>query len=441
VPADVLPRVGFVALAVTVGLLAAGCGGGSGSNRPIKIAFVTDCAPPFDSNRQPTLAGAELPFLQRGARLRGPEPSNGVTAATVEGKRVQLLLRCEAYGDFTSLLGKLNQLVENERVDIVVGPTNTPEGLVVKQFAQKHRGITFSTTTGEQSTTLTDPAPNLFGFTLDGAQASAGLGAYAFHNLGWRNALTVGENDPAGWPEVAGFVAEFCSLGGNIVARRWPPTFDEFGPVVKRIPNRGVDGVVLPSDLQSAQRFMAALERRYPRLGHRLLVNADLSSDAFTGHLTNRMIGLVGVSTWPWTPTPESRAFTAASKRHFGGTKADFYSYDEMEPVLEALAHVHGNLSEGEGQFQTALARLHFRAPNGPTSLDARHQAIAPTYLGRVDRNAQGKLVVRQIAVIPNVEQTFGGYFRPTTPPPSTTRPGCRRRNPPPWVSSVPATR
>jgi branched-chain amino acid transport system substrate-binding protein len=438
--ADVLASVGF-ALALGVGLLATGCGEVRNSNPPIKIAFVTDCAPPFGPDRQKATAGAELPFLQRGAKLRGPEPSNGVTAVTVAGRRVELLLRCEAYGDFTSLLGELGQLVENEDVDIVVGPNNTPEGLVVKQFAEKHRGITFSTTTGEQSTTLDDPAPNLFGFTLDGVQASAGLGAYAFRNLKWRNALTVGEGDPAGWPEVAGFVAEFCSLGGQIVGRRWPTTLDQFGPVVEHIPRRGVDGVVFPSDLQSAQSFMAAWKTRYPRVGRRLLVNADLSSDAFTGRLTRGMLGLVGVSTWPWTPTPESRAFTTASQRYFGRTGADVSSYDEMEPLLEALARVHGDLSNGERQFQKALGRLHFKAPNGPTSLDARRQAIAPTYLGRVERNAQGKLVVRQIAVIPNVEQTFGGYFRPGARPPSATGPACRRGKPPPWTNSVPATR
>jgi branched-chain amino acid transport system substrate-binding protein len=112
-----------------------------------------------------------------------------------------------------------------------------------------------------------------------------------------------------------------------------------------------------------------------------------------------------------------------------------------MEPVLEALQKVQGDLAHGERPFQKALARLRFRAPNGVTSLDARRQAIAPIYLGRVEKNPRGKLVVRQIAVLPNVEQTFGGYFSPATPPPGRTQPKCKRWKPPAWVKSVPTTR
>ena len=153
------------------------------------------------------------------------------------------------------------------------------------------------------------------------------------------------------------------------------------------------------------------------------------------------MRGLVGVSTWPFAPTAASRRFEAASARWFGhGNHADFPSYDAMEPLLEALRLVHGDLSHGERPFQRALERLTFHAPNGTTTLDARRQAIVPNYLGQVQKR-HGKLVVHQVAVIPNVEQTFGGYFSRKTPPPGRQQPTCRRRKPPAWVSSVPATR
>jgi branched-chain amino acid transport system substrate-binding protein len=436
VPADVLSRGGLGALALTIVLLAASCGGGGGgSGHPIKIAFITDCAPPFGSGseRESTVAGAELPFLQRGAKLRGADPLRGVTSATVAGRRVQLLLGCEDYGNFATLIGALGRFVEREGADIVVGPDNQDEGLVIKDYARKHHGITFSTTSGEQSTTLDHPAGNLFRFLPDAAQGSAGLGAYAYRTLGWRNAVTVGEDDPAGWAEVAGFKAEFCSLGGRIVKQSWPTD------KVARIPTRGVDGVVFPSDLMSARDFMNA----HPRLGERLLVNMDPSARALWGPLTEQMLGLVGVSMWPLRPTPATRRFATAAKSAFPDLhgRPDFYSYDAMEPVLEALQKVQGDLSHGERPFQKALAGLRFRAPNGVTSLDARRQAIAPIYLGRVEKNPHGKLVVRQIAVLPNVEQTFGGYFTPATSPPGRTHPKCKRWKPPAWVNSVPTTR
>jgi branched-chain amino acid transport system substrate-binding protein len=430
-------RGGLVALTLTLGLLATSCGGG-GSNHPIKIAFITDCWSPFAQFRPNVLAGAELPFLRRGAKLRGSKLSNGVTDATVAGKRVELLLGCESYGDFTTLLGALRQAVENERADIVVGPDNQGEGVVIKEYAREHPEITFSTTSQEQSTTLKHPAPNLFRFAPDAAQASAGLGAYAYRTLGWRNAVTVGEDDPAGWPEVAGFVAEFCSLGGHIVRNIWTPTLAQnFAPWVPEIPSHGVDGVVFPSDVEPAGSFRTALAKRYPHLGDRLLVNLYQP-------LNDGMVGLVGVSSWPLAPTAGSRRFASSSAHAFPGRPAyfaDFYTYDAMEPVLEALKQAHGDLSHGERRLQQALARLTFRAPNGTTSLDGRRQAIAPIYLGRVEKNAHGTLVIRQIGVVPKVEQTFGGFFSPATPPPSRRLPACRRGTPPAWASSVPTTK
>jgi hypothetical protein len=81
-----------------------------------------------------------------------------------------------------------------------------------------------------------------------------------------------------------------------------------------------------------------------------------------------------------------------------------------------------------------ALARIRFDSPEGQYRVDARHQAITPIYLGRMQRGANGKLEVRQTRVVPEVEQTFGGYFSGTTPAPSRIQPTCRHGDPPPWT-------
>lgn len=448
-PADARPRAGLVELALALVLVAAGCGGGDSRSNTIKIAFVTDCASTFSGGGSSFMAGAELPFLRRGSRLRGSEPSQGVTDAIVAGKHVQLLLDCETYGEFTTLAEAVRRAVEDDHADIVVEPNAVDEGLVVKQYARSHPEITFSMASGEQSTTLKSPLPNVFRFTVDAAQAQAGLGAYAYRTRGWRNVVTISEDDPYGWDEEAGFAAEFCSLGGHIVKRIWPSGFQpDFAREVKKIPAKGVDGVVFPSDDFDLRSFMAALAKRYRRFRNRLLVNADPSnlaagqglSEAFRGSLKNRMLGIVGVSPWPLAGTPRSRRYAARAAAAFPGVGTDFYSYDAMEPVLQALKRVHGDLSRREQRFQHALARLTFQAPNGRTTLDGRHQAVAPTYLGRVGKDWHGQLLMRQIAVVPKVEQTYGGYFSSASPPPGR-HPVCKRRTPPPWVNSVPATR
>src|SRR5215475_9003239 len=112
-PAEVASRAGL-ALALALGLAATGCGGGGGSDHPIKIAFLTDCSTSLAQYRPQWLAGAELPFLSRGAKLRVPDAADGVTEATVAERRVRLLLPCESYGEFGTLLGTLRRVVEND---------------------------------------------------------------------------------------------------------------------------------------------------------------------------------------------------------------------------------------------------------------------------------------------------------------------------------------
>src|SRR5260221_987890 len=89
--------------------LVASCGG-KGPN-PVKIGVLTDCNGAFSSFYDTTVAGAELPLLERGARLSGKRPSDGVEGASVAGKPVELVIGCEG-GTFGTMLAEARRLVE-----------------------------------------------------------------------------------------------------------------------------------------------------------------------------------------------------------------------------------------------------------------------------------------------------------------------------------------
>ena len=101
-----------------------------------------------------------------------------------------------------------------------------------------------------------------------------------------------------------------------------------------------------------------------------------------------------------------------------------------MAATLEALDASGGDLSDGERRFMAALAKVELDAPNGHIRLDRNHQAIAPNYLDRFRTWS----VASPYRTIPEVEHTFGGYFKPRDPPPSKTTPACVKRTPPPWA-------
>jgi branched-chain amino acid transport system substrate-binding protein len=427
--------VALWALALLIALLVSSCGGGVRSS--IKIGVISDCTGPFSPFYEATVAGAELPLLERGGKLRGPKPSGGVEGALVGGRRIELLFGCIGPTHAT-MLADARRLVERDGADVIVGPLAVDTALTLREYARRQPEIVFSIAlSDEPATTMSWPARNVFRFVPDYAQWLAGLGSYAYHTLGWRTAVTVGEDDPFGWAETAGFVAEFCSLGGNVVKRIWSPFFSpKLSPLVSQIPARGVDGVFLMDGNQAIQSFFEAYGRLNPDLSKHLLTDAlalEISG------LSDRLIGVVAVGPYPYGSTaPRWLRYVHDFKEAFPAIPAvgifDLTYYDAMEPVVEALQRVHGDLSHGERRLKAALRALHLEAPNGPTRLDANRQAIGESFLSRVERNARGKLVLRTFRVVPNVEETFNGYFSATTPAPSRTQPACKRGNPPGWA-------
>ena len=188
------------------------------------------------------LAGAELPLLRRGARLTNGRPSGGVSEARAAGRDLELIRGCTEESEHTILVEEARRLVEVEGVDAVVGAIGESDSLVFRELARKYPEVVFIPAwSGAQGLTLRHPAANVYRFDTDEAQDVAGLGSYAYRELGWRRAAVVADTTPVGWHEEAAFVAEFCALGGDVTARFTAP-IDLGDPKVAHA-LRGADGV------------------------------------------------------------------------------------------------------------------------------------------------------------------------------------------------------
>src|SRR4029077_4769553 len=87
------------------------------------------------------------------------------------------------------------KLVEQDGVQILIGPLSGDEGIAVKNYAKTQPQVTFiNGTSAAQDTTLRDPAPNFYRYSTDGAQWQAGLGEYAFKDKGYKKIVTVAED-------------------------------------------------------------------------------------------------------------------------------------------------------------------------------------------------------------------------------------------------------
>jgi ABC-type branched-subunit amino acid transport system substrate-binding protein len=403
----------------------------------IAIGVIASCEGPFGSFGELSFAGAELPLVLRGATTANGKPSAGVVGASVAGKDVALYLEC---GDDTAItaLGKARRLVEDVGVDILIGSTQASEAFAIRDYARAQSQATFlGGTAYPQALTLHDPSTTYFRFTPDGAQWMAGLGAYAYHELGWRRAVTIGDDWLGGYVASAGFAAEFCSLGGRIVKSIWAPlgTQDYTGSIAQ-VPRNGVDGFLMAGLPSMSQAFIEGLPRLQKRPAAQMVGTVFFWSLVDAGMPVGDVMSAEALGA-----EPGNSRYLSEFRRVFpdlGPFAWDIwpvYFYVPMEAALQALEVVNGDLSDGQARFRAALARTEIDAPNGHIRLDERRQAIAPNYLVKYRKPESGASpVVHNVKRIASSEQTFNGYFSPDDPPLGRDTIECKRGNPPPWA-------
>ena len=419
-----------LALLSVVALAISACGGSSA--RPFRVGVLSDCYGLFAGANELNLGAAELPLVERGAKPVGRNPSAGVAAVAVANRRVELLVGCVAGNE--DVIPEARRLVEEEGAAALVGPLNPEEGMALRAYASEQPNVAFLIQpSGAPEATLREPLLNVFRFAPDAAQTSAGLGAYAFHTLGWRRAAIVADDVPYGWEEAAGFVAEFCSLGGHVVAREWVQLGTDPVAAAARVP-ASADGVYLGAAVSPMQRFL----QRYATIRHglagKLVSNVALLVDR---SVTSSARGVVVGGAPPFEPTRAVRSFAAAFAKAFPGIPAtapinqlSMPYATGVEAVLEALERSRG--ADG-GAFMHALARVRIDSPLGPMRLDGHRQAVVTNYLSQVV--PVGKtFTLRTIRTVPNVTQSFGGYFDSSSAPASETSPPCVVRTPPAWA-------
>ena len=423
---------------VTAALLGAGC---SDEREPVRVGVLLECTGLLVGTRESVLAAASLPLLQRGGR-RTPDLVSG----SAGGRRVELVPTCTEFTYPHRVVLATRRLVEVDGVDVVVGPIGGAENIVFRDLARRFPGVTFlASEMGSQETTLRDPPPNLFRFAPTGAQTTAGLGTYAYRDLGWRRAVVVAEDWYPGWESAAGFVAEFCALGGNVVERDWYSLFVPDPTAAAHRHAASADGVLVIATTGTQLPYLTAYLGKAKPARTRLLLSGWALSDP--ENLQPRGLDLSGVVVGGAipraSPSEAMRAYRASFEQLFPELPAvvadglvEIPAYTAVEALLTALEQTGGDLGSSHELLRSTLTGLVLDAPQGAVRLDRKRQASEAIYLERIQPVKRGAGPrTRPLRRLDGVEQTFGGIFDEATPSPSKSDPTCERRPAPPWAS------
>ncbi len=412
---------------------------------PIKIGVLSDCQGAFGSFDNQDLAGVVTAMSQfAGGHAKNPnKPRDGWVGASINGHPLKLVgIGCGS--DRADLaIKETKRLMEQLGADIMIGPLSGDESIAVANYAKQHQTKTFvDGSAGAQDTTLKVRAPNFFRFNGDGAMWNAGLGDIAYRKLGWKTAAVVSDDYSFGWTSTAGFITDFCAAGGQVTKRVFPPlNTTDYSSYAQQLPTN-VDGTFVAVGGAGLIPFLKAYEQAHgPIDGKKFIGNLFWGTPGEFQQLGNRVAGAYvgGAGTAGDLNTAAAKAYNAEVGKVFktippfgaaapqASSTFTYGYYVNTWGLLEGLKAVGGDISGGQKKLQAAIAKVKLATPYGPLHLDKNRQAVINTFYQQLYVKG-GKLAIKTVGEVPNVDQTFGGTYSSATPAPGRTFPKCVKR-------------
>ena len=370
---------------------------------PVKIGVLATLEGPFAAGGADGMRGAELAIKQRGGM--------------VAGRKIEMV-KASSNANPDVAVNAVRKLVEQDKVDIVVGPLSGGEGIAVKDYSKTQPNMTFiNGGSGAQATTLQSPSPNFFRFNTEGAQWMVGLGKAAM-DKGYKRVMVIAEDYAFPYSQVQGFMSEYCKLGGKVPMKAWVPLGGkDYSSVIARIP-KDVDALLVVLGGADAVNFLNQYEAAggdKPMMGGSITVSQDVLN--YRGKRRDSLVGTM--SAGPYADSFDGadwKAFVADYQKNYPVSAGGYPSpslfalvyYTNMKAALDGLDAVKGDLSGGQAKYREALSKLELKMPTGTVKLDANRQAIGSTFVTEVVKDSKGDLTTRVLRKVDNVDQMLG---------------------------------
>lgn len=336
---------------------------------------------------------------------------------TIAGRKVETVVApTDTKPDTTVRMAR--KLIEQDKVDLIIGPLSGSEGIAMRDFAKTIPGkVVINGISGALETTWVDPAPNFYRFNLDGSQWGYGLGSYVVKTKGWKKVATIAADYSFGYTNFMGFAADFCKAGGDIAQRFWQPLGQsDFGAIIAQLPD-DVDAIYLGLGGTDAINFL----NQYQQAGAsvRLIGGTIMADQTVLTAKGKAKEALKGTPTsGPFAADNTDPAWTSYVKLYQTSIpeKDRFPSpslfglgyYVATQAAIKGLQAAGGDLSDGQAKFKAALNKMELDSPVGKVTLNENRQATGTVFINEVVEGADGNLTSKMVGRADNVTQTLG---------------------------------
>jgi len=320
------------------------------------------------------------------------------------GRKVELFVG-DSGGVPAQARTKVQELVERDKIQVMIGPLAAGEALAVDDYIRQVSLPTLSVAAAEDMTQR-KPNPWFVRGTSTSSQNAHPLADYCYKQLKMRRMAVIADDIPYGHEMCAGFQRVFEDLGGKIVQKTFPPlTVPDYGTYLAQI-NPKIDGIFLGFAGSNGFRYTRQFNE-YGLKGKVTPVGGMTALDE--GVLRNMGDEALGIVTACWysaeLDNPLNKKFAAAFRSEWKYDPGFYAAATFVEgAVLEAaLNAIKGNV-ENKDAFIKALLATKVDTVRGPVSFDQYGNVVGNVYIRKVERK-DGRLVNTVIYTYPNVSQ------------------------------------
>jgi len=321
------------------------------------------------------------------------------------GRKVDIIF-ADTAGQPALAKTKAQELIEREKVHVIIGPLATFEALAIDDYMLSSKTPLITPTSAAQNDLAqkkqSDYVIHVYGTA---AQPMYALGDYAAKKLGLKRIAMIADDFTYGHEGAAGFHRVFEDDGGRIVQKLWPPlNVPDYGSFIGQL-KTNVDGIYAGFAGSNPLRFLRAYKEyglKLPLFGNPTFVDE--------GILKNMGDEALGVYSASWytvdRDAPDNKRFVESIQREYKVTPG-FYTAGTYTAGLwleEAMKRVKGKF-EDKPAFIRALHEVKLdHGPMGPIRLGEYGKPILNIYIRKVERK-DGQLVNTTIATYPGVSQ------------------------------------
>jgi branched-chain amino acid transport system substrate-binding protein len=360
---------------------------------PIRIGFLT-------VRTGPLAAGGRQ--MEEGIQIFLKERNN-----TLAGRKVELII-ADTGGNPVGAKTKTQDLVERNKVHVIIGPLATFEALAIDDYIKEARVPLITPTSAAQNDLAQQKRSDYVLHAVGtAAQPMHVLGEYAAKKLAYKRVATIADDFTYGHEGEAGFQHAFEDNGGKVVQKLWSPlNAVDYGSYLGEI-KRNVDAVYAGFAGANGLRFLRQFSEYGLKPKMAVLGNPTCVDEGVLKSMGDEALGVVTASWYTATiDTPDNKRFVQAVQDEYKVVPG-FYTAGTYTAGLfleEALKTLNGKF-EDNAAFVRALHNVHLtRGPMGPIRLDEYGKPILTIYVRKVERK-DGVLVNTIVETIPDVSQ------------------------------------